>query len=57
MATPEYYRNKLDIISFERIYVEQDSLWERRGDLMVLVDEDQYVTYPFEEDKFFKVIP
>lgn len=55
MADTEYYRNQLDLISYEGIHVEKESLWEKRGGLMVLVDEDQFASCPFEEDKFYKV--
>lgn len=51
----EYYRNKLDMISYENVHVDAESLWEKKGDLMVLVDDDQYVTFPFDENKFYLV--
>lgn len=51
----EYFRNKIDIISFEGIHVEAESLWVKKGQLMVLVDDDQYVTFPFSESKFYRV--
>ena len=51
----EHYRNKIDIISYEGIHVEVESLWKRNGELMVLIDEDQYVTFPYSETKFYKV--
>ena len=51
----EYYRNKISLISYESIEVDENSLWIKRGQLMVLADEDQYVTYPFSEEKFYKV--
>lgn len=50
-----YYRNKINIVSYEGIEVEVESLWKRKGELMVLVDDDQYVTFPFSETKFYKV--
>lgn len=51
----EHYRNKIDIISFEGIFVEAESLWIRKGQLMVLVDEDQYASFPYSETKFYPV--
>ncbi len=51
----EHYRNKIDILSHEGILVETESLWVRRGQLMVLVDEDQYATFPYSETKFYHV--
>lgn len=50
-----YYRNKINIVSYEGIEVEVESLWKRKGELMVLVDDDQYVTYPYSEGKFYQV--
>lgn len=51
----DYFRNKIDIISFEGVHVEAESLWVKRGQLMVLVDEDEYATYPYSETKFYPV--
>ncbi len=50
-----HYRNKINVISYEGIEVEVESLWKRKGELMVLVDDDQYITYPYSETKFYKV--
>ena len=50
-----HYRNKINIISYEGIEVDVESLWIRKGELMVLIDEDQYVTFPFSESKFYQV--
>ncbi|MEC5156663.1 hypothetical protein [Chryseobacterium sp. MP_3.2] len=50
-----HYRNKIALISYEGIEVDEASLWLRKGELMVLVDDDQYVTYPFSESKFYEV--
>ena len=52
---PMYYRNKIALISYEGIEVEAASLWKRKGELMVLVDEDQYVTFPYSESTFYAV--
>lgn len=51
----KHYRNKIDIISFEGIFVEVESLWIRKGELMVLVDDDQYASFPYSETKFYPV--
>ena len=51
----EYYRNKIDVISKEGIFVDAESLWKLEGEMLILVDEDQYVSFPFSESKFYKV--
>lgn len=51
----KHYRNKINLISYEGIEVEVESLWIRKGELMVLVDDDQYVTFPYSETKFYPV--
>lgn len=50
-----YYRNNITILSYQGVEVDVASLWLRNGELMVLVDDDQYVTYPYSEEKFYKV--
>ena len=50
-----YYRNNITLLSYQGVEVDEASLWLRNGELMVLVDDDQYVTYPFSEEKFYKV--
>ena len=50
-----HYRNKIDLLSKEGIFVEVESLWRREGDSMILVDEDQYATFPYSETKFYEV--
>ncbi len=50
-----HYRNKINLISYEGIEVDVESLWIRKGELMVLIDDDQYVTAPFSETKFYPV--
>lgn len=47
-----YYRNTLEIVSLEGVTIETGFLWERKGELMVLVDEDQYVTSFYDIKKF-----
>ena len=39
------YRNSIDVISIEGIAVDAGSLWRLKNKLLVLVDEDQYVTH------------
>ena len=46
------YRNTVEIVSLENVHIEVGFLWERKGELMVLVDEDQYVTAPYDITKF-----
>ncbi|WP_165571965.1 hypothetical protein [Chryseobacterium vrystaatense] len=46
------YRNIKEVLSYEGILVDAGSLWERKGDLMILVDEDQYVTTFYDKDLF-----
>lgn len=46
------YRNKIDIISYEGILVEAQSLWRKHGELMILEDEDQFASAPYDENKF-----
>ena len=54
MDQPTYYRNNLDITA-EFEFVEADSLWERKGDLMILEDEDRYVEFPYSPTNFREV--
>ncbi|MGL6037549.1 MAG: hypothetical protein ACRC0E_01475 [Soonwooa sp.] len=49
------YRNKTDLTSHEGIFVEAGSLWQKRGELMILEDEDQFVSAPFDEKIFISV--
>ena len=47
------YRNTVEIISLEQgITIEVGFLWIRIGELMILVDDDQYVTAPYDIKKF-----
>lgn len=47
------YRNTVEIISLEQgITIEIGFLWKRDGELMILVDDDQYVTAPYDIEKF-----
>jgi hypothetical protein len=51
----QHYRNKIDIKSFEGEMVDAESLWIKRGELMILVDDDRYASAPYDEKKFYKV--
>lgn len=51
-----YYRNKTDLTSIEGVEVEAESLWQQKTDVLVLVDDDQYVTSPL-TNNFYKVNP
>lgn len=47
------YRNTVEIISLDQgITIEVGFLWKREGQLMILVDDDQYVTAPYDITKF-----
>ncbi len=49
----KYYRNLVSITSPEGIEVDEGSLWELKDNhLLVLVDEDQYVSCPFDAALF-----
>lgn len=50
----ELYRNYNDLVSFEGIPVDAGSLWRKQGQLMVLVDDDQYATHAFDEAEFYE---
>ncbi len=41
--------------SLEGVLVDAFSLWERKGELMVLVDKDQYVTFHYDINIFISV--
>lgn len=43
------YRNSVDLVSIEGIEVDAGSLWQLKDGLMVLVDDDQYVTHTHTE--------
>ncbi len=49
------YRNKQALISNEGVEVDSESLWIKKGELMILVDDDQYITYPYYINAFYKV--
>jgi len=50
----DYYRNYNDIVSLQGISVDAGSLWTRKGQLMILVDQDQYITHAYLESEFYK---
>ena len=47
-----YYRNTKEIQSYEGVAIEPGFLWEKRGQLMVLVDDDEYITCAYDENCF-----
>ena len=51
----QHYRNKIDITSFEGEMVDAESLWIKRGELMILVDDDRYASAHYDEKKFYKI--
>lgn len=46
------YRNIVDVMSDQRIMIDAGSLWRRDGQLMILEDQDQYITKSFSTDLF-----
>lgn len=49
------YRNKVKIISHENRSVDPNSLWRKRGHLMVLEDENNFTSAPYDSKKFMLV--
>ncbi|HCZ8394887.1 TPA: hypothetical protein O4D88_001318 [Elizabethkingia anophelis] len=47
-----YYRNKIDISSYEGIEVDAGALWLKKGELMILVDEDEHITTAYDKNVF-----
>lgn len=50
-----YYRNNIDLLAQNGEFVDEGSLWRRDGELMILEDDDRYVTFPYSEIKFYPV--
>lgn len=50
----QYYRNKTDITSIEGIHVDRGALWVLENDILVLEDEDQYVTHLLTDDFYLQ---
>lgn len=50
----DFYRNYNDLISLQGVPVDAGSLWRKQGQLMVLVDDDQYITHAYEEAEFYE---
>ena len=46
------YRNTVEIHSLEIGIIEIGYLWKREGELMILVDDDQYITTQYDVTKF-----
>ena len=51
-----HYRNRIDLVSREGIYIDAFSLWQRKENLCILVDQDQHCTLPYSEDVFIEEI-
>ena len=51
----QHYRNKIDITSLEGEMVDAESLWIKRGELMILVDDDRYASAPYDEQNFYQI--
>ncbi|WP_274095775.1 hypothetical protein [Riemerella anatipestifer] len=47
-----YYRNTTDIILPNKEVIDAGSLFRRENNIMVLVDEDHYITVPWDEKSF-----
>lgn len=45
----KYYRNTVTVAT-----IDPQALWERISDTMILVDEDQYLTVEYSQDKFIE---
>ena len=50
------YRNKVDVKSQQGILVDAESLWYLEGDVLVLDDEDQYITHTLDRNIFYVVL-
>ena len=49
MGKQVYYRNREDLVLGQE-FVDRHSLWELRGNVLVLVDSDRYVEQPLSGD-------
>lgn len=47
----QFYRN-IEAIQVEGQTIDKGSLWKLKGDLLILVDDDQYVEVKFESTLF-----
>jgi hypothetical protein len=45
-----FYRNNVALMG-----IDEQSLWERKGDTMILVDQDEYVTHLYQSYLFVPV--
>ncbi|MDK7375997.1 MULTISPECIES: hypothetical protein [Weeksella] len=52
------YRNNVSIISIQGIEIDEGSLWkfDPKLNLMILVDEDQYITAKPNDKQFTKIV-
>lgn len=50
MPNSQYYRNSIQID-----FVDPHSLWERKEDNLILVDDDQFLEVPFSETDFYPI--
>ena len=46
------YRNTVEIFAIEKVFIDTGSLWERKKELMILVDDDRYITTPYNKEYF-----
>lgn len=47
MSKENHFRNTIDVVSDQGIEVDAQSLWLKKDNTMILVDDDQYVTLPY----------
>ena len=49
------YRNKVKVLTISGEYIDAESLWERNGAVMTLVDDDRHEITSYSEEIFYKV--
>lgn len=45
MQTTKYYRNTDRIVLYNNEEIDEGSLWEKNGEILVLVDDDRYIEH------------
>lgn len=49
------YRNRADLLASNNRIIDAEEFWIKRGDKMVLVDDDDYVTAVFNKSLFYEI--
>lgn len=51
-----FYRNKISVVSMQGVEIDETSLWklDKRSNVLVLVDNDQYQTHKLDLELFEK---